>query len=69
MRILFIGDVIGRPGRDVLAAELPGLRERLALYPEFVGCDKFLSPRVRSRIDAIADSDGYPRSVSLAAGI
>src|SRR6266850_6833020 len=45
------------------------LRERLALYPEFVGRDKFLSPRVRSRIDAIADSDGYPRSVSLAAGI
>jgi 2',3'-cyclic-nucleotide 2'-phosphodiesterase len=31
MRILFIGDVIGRPGRDVLAAELPGLRERLAI--------------------------------------
>src|SRR6266404_476582 len=45
------------------------LRERLALYPEFVGRDKFLSPRVRSRINAIADSDGYPRSVSLAAGI
>ena len=31
MRILFIGDVIGKPGRDVLAAELPGLRERLNL--------------------------------------
>src|SRR6476659_4612358 len=31
MRILFIGDVVGRPGRDVLAAELPGLRERLAI--------------------------------------
>jgi len=31
MRILFIGDVIGRPGRDVLAAELPALRERLAI--------------------------------------
>src|SRR6266478_6386549 len=45
------------------------LRERLALYPEFVGRDNFLSPRVRSRINAIADSDGYPRSVRLAAGI
>src|SRR6266850_6797413 len=45
------------------------LRERLALYPEFVGREGFLSPRVRSRIDAIADADGYPRSVSLAAGI
>ena len=31
MRILFLGDVIGRPGRDVLAAELPGLRARLAI--------------------------------------
>jgi FO synthase len=45
------------------------IRERLALYPEFVGRDKFLSPRVRSRINAIADADGYPRGVSLAAGI
>ena len=26
-----IGDVIGRPGRDVVGAELPGLRERLKL--------------------------------------
>ena len=31
MRILFIGDVIGRPGRDVLASDLPRLRERLAI--------------------------------------
>ena len=31
MRILFIGDVIGRPGRDVLAAELPSLRKSLKL--------------------------------------
>jgi 7,8-didemethyl-8-hydroxy-5-deazariboflavin synthase CofG subunit len=45
------------------------LRERLALYPEFVGRDNFLSSRVRSRIDAIADADGYPCSVGLAAGI
>jgi FO synthase len=45
------------------------LRERLALYPEFVSRDEFLSSRVRSRIDAIADADGYPCSVSLAAGI
>jgi len=45
------------------------LRERLALYPEFVGRGKFLSSLVRSRVDAIADADGYPRSASLAAGI
>ena len=31
MRILFIGDVIGRPGRDVIASELPSLKEKLAL--------------------------------------
>jgi 7,8-didemethyl-8-hydroxy-5-deazariboflavin synthase CofG subunit len=45
------------------------LRERLALYPEFVSRDKFLLPRVRSRVAAIADADGYPCSVGLAAGI
>jgi metallophosphoesterase (TIGR00282 family) len=31
MRILFLGDVVGRTGRDTLAAELPALRRRLAL--------------------------------------
>jgi 2',3'-cyclic-nucleotide 2'-phosphodiesterase len=31
MRILFIGDIIGKPGRDVVVAELPRLRETLAL--------------------------------------
>jgi len=31
MRILFIGDVIGKPGRDVVAAELPHLKESLGL--------------------------------------
>jgi 2',3'-cyclic-nucleotide 2'-phosphodiesterase len=31
MHILFIGDIIGRPGRDVVAAELPKLRDALAL--------------------------------------
>jgi metallophosphoesterase (TIGR00282 family) len=31
MRILFIGDIIGKPGRDVVAAELPRLRDRLSL--------------------------------------
>jgi metallophosphoesterase (TIGR00282 family) len=28
MRILFAGDLVGRPGRDGLAAAMPGLRER-----------------------------------------
>jgi metallophosphoesterase (TIGR00282 family) len=31
MRILFLGDIIGRPGREVVAAELPALRDRLKL--------------------------------------
>ena len=31
MRILFIGDIIGRPGRDVVSNELPGLRGALAI--------------------------------------
>src|SRR3546814_21177428 len=31
MRILFCGDIVGRPGRDAIAAHLPGLRQRLAL--------------------------------------
>lgn len=29
MRILFVGDVVGRPGRDAVAALLPGLRDEL----------------------------------------
>ena len=31
MRILFIGDIIGKPGRDVVAEELPRLRDALKL--------------------------------------
>ena len=31
MNLLFIGDIIGKPGRDVLAAQLPGLRTSLKL--------------------------------------
>jgi len=31
MRILFIGDIVGKPGRDVVAQELPRLIERLSL--------------------------------------
>ncbi|MCS6890443.1 MAG: TIGR00282 family metallophosphoesterase [Rhodovarius sp.] len=29
MRLLFLGDVVGRSGREALIAELPGLRQRL----------------------------------------
>jgi hypothetical protein len=31
MRLLFCGDIVGRPGRDAVAAHLPGLRQRLEL--------------------------------------
>ena len=31
MRILFVGDVVGRPGRDAVAALLPALRRELAV--------------------------------------
>jgi len=31
MRLLFCGDIVGRPGRDAIAAHLPGLRQRLDL--------------------------------------
>jgi metallophosphoesterase (TIGR00282 family) len=34
MKILFLGDVIGKPGRDAVAAELPGLRA--GLKPDLV---------------------------------
>jgi 7,8-didemethyl-8-hydroxy-5-deazariboflavin synthase CofG subunit len=36
------------------------LRERLALYPEFVANDGFLSSRVRDHVSRLADADGFP---------
>jgi 7,8-didemethyl-8-hydroxy-5-deazariboflavin synthase CofG subunit len=45
------------------------LRERLALYPEYVGREEFLSPRVRKRITQSADADGFARDAFQAAGI
>jgi 7,8-didemethyl-8-hydroxy-5-deazariboflavin synthase CofG subunit len=35
------------------------LRERLALYPEFVTSGNFLSPRVRERAQHLADAEGF----------
>jgi FO synthase len=37
------------------------LRERLALYPEFIGRLEFTSPRVRNSLAGLASSDGYAR--------
>jgi 7,8-didemethyl-8-hydroxy-5-deazariboflavin synthase CofG subunit len=35
------------------------LRERLALYPEFVNRTEFLAPRVRQKVAMLAGADGY----------
>jgi FO synthase len=35
------------------------LRERLALYPEFVKSGSFLSPRVRERAERLVDAEGF----------
>jgi 7,8-didemethyl-8-hydroxy-5-deazariboflavin synthase CofG subunit len=45
------------------------LRERLALYPEFVRDKRFLSSRVRLQVDLQADRDGYASPAAFAAGI
>ncbi|HEY6268029.1 MAG TPA: 7,8-didemethyl-8-hydroxy-5-deazariboflavin synthase CofG [Candidatus Acidoferrum sp.] len=45
------------------------LRERLALYPEFVGRENFLSPRVRNRVSQVAGDDGFARDAVQAASI
>src|SRR5882757_2677261 len=47
------------------------LRERLALYPEYVGRDEFLNPRVRAQAELFSIEGGYPvsgRFASLDAG-
>jgi len=43
------------------------LRERLALYPEFVRREEFLSPRVRDRVAPLSGADGFARCTGLAA--
>jgi len=45
------------------------LRERLALYPEFVHRDEFLSPRVHGRVVEVAGPDGFARDAANAARI
>src|SRR5881398_2453782 len=45
------------------------LRERLALYPEFVHCQEFLSPCVGNRVAEIAGPDGFARDAAHAARI
>src|SRR5256885_3833569 len=45
------------------------LRERLALYPEFVHRDELLSPSLRKRIAEVAGADGFARDAAHAARI
>ncbi len=35
------------------------LRERLAIYPGFIGCDNFLSTRIRERVALLAGANGF----------
>jgi hypothetical protein len=35
------------------------LRERLALYPEFISREEFLAPRVREKVSSIAGAEGF----------
>ena len=37
MRILFLGDVVGRSGRDAVCVRLPEIRQRLGLDRNFPG--------------------------------
>ncbi len=45
------------------------LRERLALYPEFVHRHEFLSQRVRDRLAEVAGADGFARDAAHAVRI
>jgi FO synthase len=40
------------------------LRERLALYPEFVSREEFVSPRARAKMNLLAGGDGFARDES-----
>jgi 7,8-didemethyl-8-hydroxy-5-deazariboflavin synthase CofG subunit len=45
------------------------LRERLAIYPDYVCREEFLLPRVLRRVTALAGGDGFARHAALSAGI
>ena len=55
MRLLFVGDVVGRPGRDAVEALLPGLRERLDVDACIVNGENIangvgITPRLAERL-------------------
>jgi FO synthase len=45
------------------------LRERLALYPEYIGREQFLSSPVRARVAKVAAADGFACDATQAASI
>ncbi len=59
----FINPEAAWPQIDFLKAETEArgftLRERLAIYPEYVGRAEFLSPRVREQVNLLVGADGY----------
>ncbi len=69
----FINPEAGWPQIARLQAETESrgfiLRERLAIYPEFVYRGEFLSPLVRQRIAEVAGADGFARDAVHAARI
>ncbi len=55
MRVLFVGDVVGRPGRDAVEALLPGLRDRLEVDACIVNGENIangigITPRLADRL-------------------
>ena len=55
MRLLFVGDVVGRPGRDAVEALLPDLRERLDVDACIVNGENIangvgITPRLAERL-------------------
>ena len=55
MRVLLVGDVVGRPGRDAVEALLPGLRERLEVDACVVNGENIangigITPRLADRL-------------------
>jgi len=55
VRVLFVGDVVGRPGRDAVEALLPGLRDRLQVDACVVNGENIangigITPRLADRL-------------------
>ena len=61
----FINPEAAWPQIDHLRSETEAkgfkLRERLALYPEFISRENFLSPRVRGKVNRLASADGFAK--------